>query len=194
MSRFFAVRFSIRCAVMSVALAVQACGGNKPAPPKACDAACQDDIALRGIREMMKLAYNFTVQGKPVGAQDATMPCLPTGSVRVSGQASSNSKQGTTTVDLSYDFKACAYTAAIDATPEQNYSLALTGTVAEQGTLAVQPSTNTVIQLQSDDLTVSGTVYQPTVDYDAADCALAATQDGNSVSGTLCGRTVSFVF
>ena len=52
------------------ALHLCACASDieaEPAPP--CDQLCQDSNALRAVREGMKLIYNLTLQGKPVGSQ-----------------------------------------------------------------------------------------------------------------------------
>lgn len=170
------------------------CGdGNKPAPAPPCDSACQDGVALRGVREMLKLAYNLTLQGQPVGPQDRTHACPEGGTVHVFGTASSNAVQGSTTVDLTYVFDQCAYLQK-DATPEENYSLTLEGTITEQGTLAVQPSSSTAAMFASDALTITGTVHDPPFPFDADGCATTFTQNGNDVSGALCGRTVGFSF
>ena len=78
-----------------LALPTSACSssiGASPPPPPPCDAECQDQIALRSLREGMKLVYNLTLQGKPVGPQDATVPCPLGGSAHVFNAA------------LSYDF------------------------------------------------------------------------------------------
>ena len=56
---------------------VVACGaGPRPAPAPPCDQSCQDGVALLGLRNAIKLAYNFEVSTKPVGAQDGTAPCV----------------------------------------------------------------------------------------------------------------------
>ncbi len=43
-------------------------------------------------------------------------------------------------------------------------------------------------------MTFSGNVYHPTIDYEQSDCPLDFSQDGNSVSGTVCGRSAGFGF
>src|SRR5262245_58145120 len=48
-----------------------ACQAEPPEPPP-CDDACTDGIALRSVRETMKLVYNLTLQGNDVGEQDET--------------------------------------------------------------------------------------------------------------------------
>jgi hypothetical protein len=146
----------------------------------------------------MKVAFNATVQGKPVGAQDGVAPCLPTakglGSVHVFGDATANAAQGSSFVDLTYDFTNCAYSAPPDPTADQNYSIVLDGVVTEQGTLAVQPSSTTALEILSSSLSLSGTVYDPPIDYAAASCELALIQNGNALSGTLCGRAAGVTF
>src|SRR3954464_729224 len=117
-----------------------ACGaGSHPSPAAPCDQECQDGVALRGLRTALKFAFNITVQGNPVGAQDETRSCLPsngqTGNVHVFGEATSNAAQGSSFVDLEFDFRSCAYPAAPDPSAEQNFELTLSGLVNERGTL-----------------------------------------------------------
>ncbi len=176
-----------------------ACGvGSRPAPAAACDPGCQDQVALRGLRTLLKFSYNLTVQGQPVGAQDESRDCLPsagsTGNVRVFGEASSNAAQGSTFVNLNFDFQSCSYPAAPDPTADQNFDITLDGLITEQGTLAVQPSSTTALLLHSDAVSITGTVYDPPVPYTVSDCVLDLNQDGNQLSGTLCGRAVGFSF
>lgn len=186
------------CFVLCAALF--GCGaGATPDPPPPCEAECQDGVALRGVRETLKLAFNLLVQGKPVGEQAGSTPCLSYdgsvgGSVRLSGTATSNAVQGSSFVDLVYEFDACAYSAPPSVTAEQNYALVISGTIHQQGTLAVQPSATTALLMDSDSLSVSGTVYDPSVAYEALDCNLGIAQQGSRVSGVLCGRDAGFTF
>ena len=181
-------------------IALTACGaGPRPAAPAACDEACQDGVALRGARATMKLAYNTLVSGRPVGAQDAETPCIQppggaSGTVRVFGMATANADQGTSVVSLSYDFRNCFYADPPDATADQNYSLTLTGLVTETGAIAVQPTSTTALLIESDALSLSGTVYDPPVDYAISECALSVNQNGTGISGFLCGRSAGFTF
>lgn len=185
---------------MAALLSLSACGaGREPDPPPPCDQACQDGIALRGVRETMKLAYNLLVQGRPVGAQEGTTPCRSSdgsmgGRVHVLGNAMANAVQGSSFVELEYDFEDCAYSAPPSTVPNQNYSLVVTGHVTQQGTLAVQPSSTTALVIGSDSISVSGTVYDPPLEYGVMGCELAVAQQGSRVSGTLCGRNTGFTF
>lgn len=173
-------------------VAVAGCGGtsgNSPPPPPPCDQVCMDTTALRAFRETIKLVFNLTLQGKPVGAQDATTPCPLGGSAHIFGDASSNALQGTTEVKLTYELDHCGY-ARKDADPKQTYSITLTGTVSEQGILAVQPNATTAIELSSDSVTFSGTVYDAPLDYEESACVVQLGQSGGAVSGKMCGRDV----
>ena len=161
--------------------------GNTPGPAPACGGPCQDAIALRAVREAMKTAYNRMLTGNDAGPQDETSPCPLGGQIHVFGSATSNAAQGATRVSLSYVFDRCKF-ASVDTEPTRNYSVTLTGTIAEDGTLAVQPTATTSLILKSDALDVAGSVGVPAVDYSAAACALAIGQNGNQLSGTLCGR------
>ena len=163
--------------------------GNTPPPVPPCDAACQDGIALRSLREGMKLLYNLELQGKPVGPQDATVPCPLGGSAHVFGTATSNAVQGATEVQLTYTLDHCKYS-QVDTDPLLNYSVTINGTVQQAGTIAVQPSATTALVITSDVLDVTGTVHEPKLDYAANACKLALSQAGNKLSGELCGRTV----
>lgn len=172
-------------------LLVGGCAANagSTAPPPTCDAVCQDGVALRAVRETMKLAYNLTLQGKSVGAQDLTTPCPQGGTARVFGTATSNGLQGTTEIALTYELTDCAYL-QIDTEPKQSYSTVVSGTVTQRGVLAVQPSAASAVIMKSEAVKVTGTVYNPPLPYDAS-CPLTMGQDGNALSGTICGRTAS---
>lgn len=41
--------------------------------------------------------------------------------------------------------------------------------------------------MKSDNIKLSGTVYNPPIDY-AADCPVELSQNGNKVTGKICGR------
>jgi hypothetical protein len=169
-----------------------ACGGSGKAGPTttpACDASCQDGVAIFALREAIKLVYNNTLQGQPAGPQDAGEGCPLGGTAQVSGTASSTADQGTTNVDLTYVFKGCALT-QIDTDPTQTFELMLDGTVNEKGAIAVQPSSTTALTFDSGDggMSFSGTVYAPPEPYVEKGCPLALVQNGGNLSGTICAR------
>jgi hypothetical protein len=174
-----------------LALLLPACGATEstPPPPPPCDAQCQDDNAVRALREMIKLGFNLTLQGKPVGTYDLSADCPLGGRARLAGTATSNAEQGATFVDLVITFEACRYLQK-DNEPEQNYDMTVTGVLTEKGTLAVQPTSTSAVSFKSDSITLVGTVYDPPSPYRAENCPLALGQDGSRVSGLLCGRTV----
>jgi hypothetical protein len=182
-----------RVASMVVIASLAACGGSgggsSTTPP--CDAACQDGVALLSLRNAIKLVYNLTLQGGPVGPQNKMLPppgCPLGGTASVSGTASSNGDQGTTTVNLTYVFTQCAYS-VIDTDPTQTFDLTLDGAVTEVGTIAVQPSSTTALEFSSDAVSLEGSVYAgPAIPYTANSCPLKLSQNGNELSGTLCGR------
>jgi hypothetical protein len=179
---------AMRGMAAAMILGALGCGGSGGSADAAaaCDEACTDAIAIRTLRDAIKLVYNVTLQGKPVGAQDQSTPCPLGGSASVQGQATSNADQGTTSVSLTYVFAKCDFSQT-DTDPNQTFAMTLTGTVTESGTIAVQPSSTTSLQFQSDAMTFSGTVYSPTIDV-AETCAAILGQSGNDLSGTLCGR------
>lgn len=166
------------------------CGNNVGAtkPVKDCDEACEARVAARGLRETLKLAYNLTLNGNPVGVQDESHACLA-GNVRVHGEAHSNAEQGSTEVDLDYDFSDCAYH-QVDANEEENYALTFNGTVAESGVLTVQPTAPTALIITSGGIAIDGTVFDPPLEFHEASCEVRLQQSGNKLSGTLCGRDV----
>jgi hypothetical protein len=189
--------------VVPMLLVVAACGGSSagktPVTPP-CDQTCQDQIGVTGMRELLKLVYNEGLYGQPVGPQDASAPCPLGGSAHVSGTASSNAVQGSTMVQLTYVLDQCVYVNVDPTTPTQNYSLTVTGTFTEDGTIAVQPSSTTALGIDGTGVTITGTVDNPPLMYDAngdggdggdaGGCVLQLQQDGNDVSGTICGRPV----
>lgn len=145
------------------------------------------------MREMVKLAFNLTLQGKPVGDHDETIPCIRGGSARVFGRATSNPVQGATEVHLTYVLDSCAYVQN-DVDAAENYDMTLTGTIIQDGVLAVQPTATTALRFTSESLTWSGTVSDPPTPYEAPACVVDLQQNGNLVAGMLCGRTASFTF
>jgi hypothetical protein len=142
---------------------------------------------MRALREAMKLIYNTKLQGHAVGAQDAMAECPQGGSARVFGNATSNELQGATEVELTYTFTRCRYL-RVDDMPAENYQMTVTGSIAQSGTLAVQPSSTTALIMSSDDISLDGSVYDPPLEYLVENCELQLGQDGNDLSGTLCGR------
>ena len=155
---------------------------------KACDQKCQTEVAARGLRETVKLAYNLTLNGKPVGEQDASHPCLG-GNVRVTGNATSNAEQGATRVDLVYTFDACNYR-QVDVTQAENYDLTFRGQLTESGVLTVQPTATTALIIESEAIDIDGNVFEPPIEFQEPACAVRLQQSGNKLSGTLCGRPV----
>jgi hypothetical protein len=174
-----------------VLVALAACGSNagrSPPPPPPCDQKCADSDALRAFREMLKLVYNVTLQGKPVGQHDESTPCPFGGTARVFGTATSNAVQGSTELQLTYEFHACHYQRT-DTDADQTYSITLDGSASESGTIAVQPSSTTSLAFKSDAMKWSGTVHDgPPKDFNENACALELVQNGNHLSGKLCGR------
>jgi len=169
-------------------VAAVACGGSGGASSTpACDPQCTDGVALLALRDAIKLVYNVTLQGQPVGAQDKTTPCPQGGTAHVHGTATSNADQGTTTVMLTYNLSQCHYS-QVDSDPSHAFDVTLTGSITEQGIIAVQPSSTTSLVLQSSSMTIAGQVYSPGIDYKETACAVLLAQDGSNLSGTLCGR------
>jgi len=172
-----------------LALCALGCTEAPQPDPSACDEECRDNVALRGLRETIKLVYNLTLQGNPVGEQDELYPCPLGGGARVHGFATSNPVHGATEVDLTYELLECRYLQR-DEEPPENYDLRITGVLQQKGTIAVQPSASTALILSSDSMTIEGDVYDPFLPYTAADCAVQLAQNGNLLSGTLCERIV----
>lgn len=172
------------------ALGVLGCSeAGSAAEPRVCDEACQHDTAARAVREMLKLVYNLTLQANPVGPQDETTPCPAGGSARVSGEATSDARQGATLVRLDYGFNGCIYLQR-DEEPHENYLMELSGTIHQQGTFAVQPNATTAVIMSSADLSLRGSVYDPPLAYEQRGCALQLGQSGDRLSGMLCGKVV----
>lgn len=173
---------------LGASLASAGCGASatSPPPPPPCDDACKDGVAIKALRETTKLAYNLTFQGKPVGAHDLVTPCPLGGGARVFGAATSNALQGSTEVKLTYVLAECAYLFK-DDDAEDNYAMTITGTITQEGILAVQPSSTSAVVMKSDLVKMIGTVYDPPLDY-AAECPVELGQNGNKLTGTVCGR------
>jgi hypothetical protein len=158
-----------------------------PEPP--CEQHCQDGIAMRALRETVKLVYNLTLQGKPVGEQDARTDCTGGGSAHVFGVATSNPVHGATEVDLTYELEYCVHV-EYDEDPLENYEMGFLGTLTQTGTLAVQPSATTALLMQSESMSMLGRVGYDLIQYSAAACAVELVQSGNDLSGHFCERPV----
>ncbi len=185
---------SARSLLASLALAACAllfgagCGAAATAPPKPppCDDECKDGVAIKALRETTKLAFNLTLQGKPVGTHDVTTPCPQGGAARVFGTATSNALQGATEVKLTYVLADCSYLFK-DDDAEDNYSMTISGMITQEGILAVQPTATSAIIMKSDLVKMSGTVYDPPLEY-TAECPVELGQNGNRLTGKICGR------
>lgn len=182
MRRFGALILMVAC----VAACATSSAPDPPAPPP-CDQLCRDQTALRTLRESMKLVFNLTLQGKPVGAHDYTVPCPLGGSARIFGVATSNATQGSTDVKLTYVLDGCTVLERDDE-PKENYRMVVTGTVQQEGVIAVQPSATTALSMKSDDVSLVGTIYDPPVPYEERGCAVLLAQTGSRLAGVLCGR------
>jgi hypothetical protein len=187
--------------LMVCGIGAAGCGDKTPPPPPACEQACQDGVALRAVREMMKFAFNFTFQTQSPGFHDLTTERFLRGSARVFGTASSDGEQGVTDVDLTYVFTQAVYPKKEDDADE-NYVIGLDGTITQVGKIAVQPSSPTALKMKGELVRVVGTVYDPPINYVAQPdggapemgCALEILQNGNSVSGMFCDRVAGFEF
>jgi hypothetical protein len=164
------------------------CQDEPPGPPP-CDDACTDGIALRSLRETMKLIYNITLQGNPEGDQDETTECPLGGRAHIFGTARSEPEHGATEVELTYELTDCGYV-ELDDEPQESYRMRLDGTVTQSGILAVQPTATTALLMTSDSVTLDGTVFDPPRDFQEADCVVDVAQNGNDLSGMFCGREV----
>ena len=162
--------------------------GPTPDPPPPCDQLCLDGIGVAALRTTLKQVFNATLQGAPVGNQDAKYTCPLGGSAHVFGTAKSNAIQGATEVDLTYELAGCVLLNQ-DTDPKQVYNVTSTGTVHQVGTFAVQPTATTSVGLSSDAVTITGTVYDPPDPYDAQTCKLQVVQDGNHIAGLVCDRS-----
>ena len=166
-----------------------ACTNEEEAPPPPCEAACRDGIAIRALRETVKLVYNLTLQGKPVGEQDARTECSASGNAHVFGVATSNPAHGATEVELTYELEYCGH-AEFDEDPLENYEMGFLGTLTQKGTLAVQPTATTALLMHSDSMSMLGKVGADYRDFSEVGCAVDLVQSGNDLSGTLCERPV----
>jgi hypothetical protein len=178
---------------IACSLACGGSGGAGDAGTPACDATCQDGVALVALRDAIKDIYNLTLQGQPEGPQNKTIGCPLGGTATVTGTAMSNANFGTTTVNLTYVFASCGYSET-DSDPTHTFKLTLDGSVSEVGTIAVEPSSTTALNFvspassQSGAMSFSGTVYDPALSYVQTACSLMLGQNGNEISGSICDR------
>src|SRR5689334_15452705 len=175
------------------------CADKSPPPPPPCDQACADGVALRALRETMKFAFNKTLQGKDAGVHDETATFIH-GTAHVFGEVTSNAEQGATIIKLlTYEFSEATYIQKNDD-PKANFAIVVSGTVKQDGTLAVQPSSTTSLTMHSDAIVLAGEIYDPPIPYPVPPieagtaCSLDLNQNGNNVAGKLCGRNAGFSF
>lgn len=173
-------------------LPMAACGGpDEPDEPKTCDDVCRDEIAARSLREIIKLVYNLTLQGNPIGLQVETTKCPLGGEAQVTGFATSVAEQGATEVRLKYELSDCAYR-QLDDEVDENYDMAVSGAVREEGVMAVQPTSTTALIFEGSGISLEGSVFDPPVDYAESDCDVRLVQDGQRLNGNWCGREIGF--
>jgi hypothetical protein len=184
------VRLLFACAVALLAASCSGPSNKAEEAPKPCDQRCRDESATRALRETLKLVFNLALQGKPVGAQDATAPCPLGGSARVRGTVTSNAIVGTNEVKLTYTLDGCAYLLRDDE-PKNNYRMSFTGTLTQEGVMAVQPTITSALVMKSDAMKLSGTVYEPPIPYEEPKCAVSLGQNGNQLFGTVCERSIT---
>jgi hypothetical protein len=178
------------------------CSDKSPPPPPPCEQECRDGVALRALRQAMKFAFNKTLQGLDTGYHDETTAFVR-GSARVFGEVTTNAEQGTMKLTgLTYVFSQAVYFQK-DDDPKANFAMGVDGTIKQDGTLAVQPSSPTALVMCSDAITLVGQIYDPLEDYATPDgpsrpppsaCPVELNQNGNSVAGWLCGRQAGFEF
>jgi hypothetical protein len=178
------------CFALGFAFALAGCG-EEETEPKTCDAECQDAVAARGLRDVVKLVYNLTLQGNFIGPQDETTRCPHGGSASVVGVATSVPEQGATELELGYSFDQCAYQHK-DDDADESYDVVISGTLGQKGILAVQPSATTALLFASLGISIEGTVFDPPVPYSEIECTFELAQNGNNLSGTWCERKVGF--
>lgn len=181
----------MRAPLLALALLLFGCGKDGSNEPTTCDAECLDRIAVRSVRETLKLIFNLTLQSKPVGAQDETTRCPQGGTARVFGEATSVAEQGATDVELTYDLVNCAYLQKDDE-PDESYDVVISGRLSQSGVIAVQPTSTTALSFEGADVSVSGTLFDPAYDYAEDACSLTLSQNGNRLAGRFCERSVAF--
>lgn len=166
------------------------CADDGSKQPRTCDARCLDETAVRAVRETIKLVYNITLQANPAGAQDELTRCPRGGQAHVFGQASSVAEQGATKLELTYELSDCGYLQRDDE-PDESYDVTIGGTVTQAGIIAVQPTSTTALLIESEALSVTGTLFDPAYDYAANSCRLSISQSGNRIAGKFCERGVT---
>ena len=178
--------------LLSLLVPLVACSSpEEPDEPKTCDEVCRDEIAARSLREIVKLVYNLTLQGNPIGLQVERTECPLGGEALVTGFATSVAEQGATEVQLTYELSRCSYLQRDDEVDE-NYEMTITGTITQEGVMAVQPTATTALIFEGAGIELEGQVFDPPVDYAKSACDLRLVQDGQRLNGTWCGRAIGF--
>jgi hypothetical protein len=66
--------------------------------------------------------------------------------------------------------------------------MVVSGTLEQEGILAVQPTATTALAMKSAGVSLVGTVYDPPVAYEERACPVLLSQSGSRISDVLCGR------
>lgn len=155
-----------------------------------------DNDTAYAIVTVMRELYNQLIVGQPGGAQNRTGNCSTSGSVNITGTASSSG--GTTTLNLNYAFTNCR---AIVSTSTSMFGLGrltvdltLNGTINESGSLT---SSSTSLVLTGTNVPISGTstntgqVINNSVSINQT-CSVTINRPGTGLNGTICGRAFAY--
>jgi hypothetical protein len=190
-------RLSLAAAALLSPLALASCSGPstpEPPPPAACAQDCQDAVVVRALRETIRIAFNLGLQGEPVGEQDKTLPCPEGGKVHITGTATTDASTGTNIIDLTYDFAGCRAIKTLSGR-DGTYDITWTGVVVESGKISNLSGSTTALVFSCDSLVFTGNITDSAPPLAVEDaCKLTLTQDGSTLSGTLCGRKTGFSF
>ncbi len=151
--------------------------------PPQCDQACQDEHITYGLLDMFWFVWNQNIAGQPAGVKDFTVTGPQGGTIHVTGNTEVSTSNGINTLHLVLEMNNCKGF-------KENYNLTFNGRVTTDGTFSI---THKAITYASQQIGYSGTVGKDDwITNVTGNCSITINEAFTSVSGTMCGRTISY--
>ncbi len=147
-----------------------------------CDQECKDTDVAYAIVATLVDVFNANLAGQPVGSQNETANCPAGGSVVITGSTGYSEQTEITTLDLTYSMTGCHYVSG-------GYDLTFDGSLTEEGSFS---EGNMSLVYASTSVTYAGTGGSAGALNDT--CSFTFTRSYSEISGTLCGRSFSYIY
>ncbi|MDH4161234.1 MAG: hypothetical protein OEW15_00920 [Nitrospirota bacterium] len=187
-------RFLVLVLVCVAAVAIGGCGSSSTSSgPQAYTQDTLDSDTVWAVNTGMVSIYNNNLAGKPTGSQN--MPnknCALGGTVSITGTTTYDSIHGITTVDLTYALSNCRFTSASGSL---SVTLTMNGTMTHSGFFS-SSSKDEIFSSNGANVSIVGTAER-TGYIDGTineNCTYYAQSKTSSVTGSICGRDVSWTY